>query len=49
MSAGVATTLIYDDDILVPLNVDQQNGDPTARGRRIQFKETLGIGLTYKF
>ncbi|WP_071837650.1 DUF3078 domain-containing protein [Hymenobacter norwichensis] len=48
-SASVATTLIYDDDILVPLNVDQQNADGTARGRRIQFKETLGIGLTYKF
>ena len=48
-SASVATTLVYDDDILVPLNVDEQNGDPTARGRRIQFKETLGIGLTYKF
>jgi Protein of unknown function (DUF3078) len=48
-SASVATTLVYDDDILVPLNVDEQNGDPNARGRRIQFKETLGIGLTYKF
>lgn len=48
-SASVATTLIYDDDILVPLNVDQQNAEGTARGRRIQFKETLGIGLTYKF
>ena len=47
--ASVATTLVYDDDILVPLNVDQQNADGTARGRRIQFKETLGIGLTYKF
>ena len=48
-SASVATTLIYDDDILVPLNADEQNADLTARGRRIQFKETLGIGLTYKF
>ena len=48
-SASVATTLIYDDDILVPLNAGGQSGDPAARGRRIQFKETLGIGLTYKF
>jgi len=48
-SASVATTLIYDDDILVPLNQDEQNSNLTARGRRIQFKETLGIGLTYKF
>ncbi|UOG74443.1 DUF3078 domain-containing protein [Hymenobacter tibetensis] len=48
-SASVAATLIYDDDILVPLNADKQNAELTARGRRIQFKETLGIGLTYKF
>ncbi|WP_375433915.1 DUF3078 domain-containing protein [uncultured Hymenobacter sp.] len=48
-SASVATALVYDDDVLVPLNADQQNSDFTARGRRIQFKETLGIGLTYKF
>ncbi|HEX8427692.1 DUF3078 domain-containing protein [Hymenobacter sp.] len=49
ISASVAATLVYDDDVLVPLNADQQNSDFTARGRRIQFKETLGIGLTYKF
>jgi hypothetical protein len=48
-NASVAATLIYDDDILVPLNADKQNAELTARGRRIQFKETLGIGLTYKF
>lgn len=48
-SASVAATLVYDDDILVPLNAKEQNGDPLARGRRIQFKETVGIGLTYKF
>ncbi|MBC8084465.1 MAG: DUF3078 domain-containing protein [Hymenobacter sp.] len=47
--ASVAATVVYDDDILVPLNVDEQNADATARGRRIQFKETLGIGLNYKF
>ncbi len=49
LSASVATTLIYDDDILVPLNRDEQNGDPLARGRRVQYKQTMGIGLTYKF
>ncbi|MDF7812975.1 DUF3078 domain-containing protein [Hymenobacter sp. YC55] len=48
-SASVATALVYDDDVLVPLNADKQNKDFNAQGRRIQFKETLGIGLTYKF
>ncbi|RYU78843.1 DUF3078 domain-containing protein [Hymenobacter persicinus] len=48
ISSSIATTLVYDDDVLVPLD---GNGDgvPDGRGRRIQFKETLGIGLTYKF
>ncbi|SHJ70152.1 Protein of unknown function [Hymenobacter daecheongensis DSM 21074] len=48
ISSSIATNLVYDDDVLVPLD---RNGDgvPDGRGRRIQFKETLGIGLTYKF
>ncbi|WP_400193361.1 DUF3078 domain-containing protein [Hymenobacter sp. B81] len=48
ISASVATVLVYDDDILVPIDRNE-DGQPDARGRRIQFKETLGIGLTYKF
>ncbi|MFD2786986.1 DUF3078 domain-containing protein [Hymenobacter rubripertinctus] len=47
-SASVTTLLVYDDDVLVP--VDRNNdGISDGRGRRIQFKETLGIGLNYKF
>lgn len=45
ISANVATILMYDDDILVPIG----DGSSGEKGRRIQFKETLGIGLTYKF
>lgn len=45
VNASIATVLIYDDDTPVPI----QGGAEGARGRRIQFKETLGIGLTYKF
>lgn len=45
ISANIATVLIYDDDIPVPT----ANGPEGAKGRRIQFKETLGIRLTYKF
>ncbi|MET4105527.1 DUF3078 domain-containing protein [Hymenobacter sp. UYP22] len=48
VSASVTTLLIYDDDIRVPLDRDE-DGIPDDRGRRVQFKETLGIGLTYKF
>jgi hypothetical protein len=48
ISASITSLLIYDDDILVPLNRDAAQ-TPGARGKRVQFKETLGIGLTYKF
>ncbi|RSK37173.1 DUF3078 domain-containing protein [Hymenobacter metallilatus] len=48
VSASVTTLLVYDDDIRVPLDRNE-DGVPDDRGRRIQFKETLGIGLTYKF
>ena len=45
ISANVATILMYDDDIPVPIG----DGISGEKGRRIQFKETLGIGLTYRF
>ncbi|GAA4014184.1 DUF3078 domain-containing protein [Hymenobacter fastidiosus] len=48
ISSSIATTLVYDDDVLVPLD-ENEDGVPDGRGRRIQFKEILGIGLTYKF
>ncbi|PJJ54522.1 DUF3078 domain-containing protein [Hymenobacter chitinivorans] len=48
ISSSITTTLVYDDDVLVPVDRNE-DGTPDSRGRRIQFKETLGIGLTYRF
>jgi hypothetical protein len=48
ISSSIATTLVYDDDVLVPVDRND-DGIPDSRGRRVQFKETLGIGLTYRF
>lgn len=43
LSANFITNLIYDHDILVPLD------DTGRKGRRIQLKQLLGVGLSYKF
>jgi len=44
ISATLATTLIYDDDVKIA-----SSSDPTDVGPRTQFKEILGIGFSYKF
>jgi hypothetical protein len=51
ISANFNTDLIYDDKIKVPFD---KNGDGTiaageAVGSKIQFKEILGVGFSYKF
>jgi hypothetical protein len=51
ISASICTDLIYDDKIKVPFD---QNGDGTivageSVGSKIQFKEILGVGFSYKF
>ncbi len=48
ISATINTQLIYDHDIDIAVD---ENGDDIidAVGPRIQFKEVLGIGFTYKF
>ncbi|MEN8928486.1 MAG: DUF3078 domain-containing protein [Flavobacteriales bacterium] len=46
ISASIATSLIYDHDILLPLTDDAGNA---FTGRRVQFKEVLNIGFSYKF
>jgi len=51
ISANISTQLIYDDKIKVPFD---KNGDGKietgeAVGSKIQFKEILGVGLSYKF
>ncbi len=48
ISATIGTQLIYDDDILI--GVDTNNdGTVDVMGPRVQFKEVLTAGLTYKF
>ncbi|HSI90912.1 MAG TPA: DUF3078 domain-containing protein [Adhaeribacter sp.] len=48
ISVTIFTDLIYDDDIDVPLDRND-DGIMDGKGPRIQFKETLGVGLSYKF
>ncbi|MCX6276843.1 MAG: DUF3078 domain-containing protein [Bacteroidetes bacterium] len=43
LAASIQTQLIYDDDVMI-------QSEPTEpAGPRTQFKELLGVGLTYKF
>ncbi len=48
ISTTLFTHLIYDDDIRIPVEFDADN-NPTRFGPRTQFKQTFGIGLSYKF
>lgn len=48
LSANLITNLIYDDDIQVPLD-ENEDGLIEGTGRRVQFKEMFGVGLNYKF
>mgnify|MGYP000919492557 FL=1 len=47
ISATVNTLLLYDDDILIKVDEDFE-GEPVM-GKRAQFKEVIGVGLTYRF
>ena len=51
ISASVGATVIYDNDIAVPLKttVNGIDGYYGAAGPRTQFRHTLGVGLAYKF
>lgn len=46
LSATISTHLIYDDDVNIAI-VDA-DGNQTAFGPRVQFKEVLGVGLAWK-
>lgn len=48
LSANLITNLIYDDDIKVPLDRND-DGEVDSSGSRIQFKEMFGVGLNLKF
>lgn len=48
LSASVFVHMIYDDDILI--NVGRsKDGTSDIRGPRLQVKQSIGIGLSYKF
>lgn len=48
ITVSLATHLIYDDDVMI--NIDSNNdGTIDMTGPRTQFKEVLGVGLSYKF
>ena len=48
ISVTVSTQLIYDDDVDILVDNDD-DGTIDEVGPRTQFKEVLGVGLTYKF
>ena len=48
ISATISTQLLYDHDIDIAVDTDG-DGVIDAAGPRTQFKEVLGIGLSYKF
>lgn len=48
LSASLFVHLIYDDDIMI--DVDRSgDGNIDGKGPRVQLKETMGIGFSYKF
>ncbi len=48
LSANLATRLIYDHDILIDID-DNGDGEFDRQGRRVQFMEMFGAGLSIKF
>ncbi|HOY39550.1 MAG: DUF3078 domain-containing protein [Bacteroidales bacterium] len=52
ISATITTQLMYDDDIIIAVDRNDDgviNATDGPGGPRLQFKEILGIGFTYKF
>ncbi len=48
LTASISTHLIYDHDILIAVDRDE-DGEPDGVGPRTQFKEVLAVGLSFKF
>ncbi|TND08539.1 MAG: hypothetical protein FD123_2043 [Bacteroidetes bacterium] len=48
ISAGISTQLIYDQDVAVPVDRND-DGINDGTGPRVQFKEVFGIGFSAKF
>lgn len=49
ITASISTQMIYDHDIPVPVERDINGVKVKGTGPRLQFKEVLAIGLSYKF
>ena len=50
ISASISTNLIYDHDIPVPVERTDANGATyMSTGPRLQFKQVLAVGFSYKF
>jgi len=47
LAVSINTVVIYDDDINIIIK--DKSGNITGQGPRIQFKEVVGIGFSYKF
>jgi len=48
ISVTVATHLLYDDDIKIGIDTNN-DGTPNKFGPRTQYKQVIGVGLSYKF
>jgi hypothetical protein len=48
LSANLTTNLIYDDDIKIPTD-DNNDGTIDSNGPKVQFKEMFGLGINLKF
>lgn len=48
LSLSINTTLLYDDDVDIEVDTND-DGVIDAEGPRIQFKESVGVGLTFEF
>ncbi len=47
LAFSINSILIYDDDIII--EIKDKQGNTTGKGPRIQFKEIVGLGFSYKF
>lgn len=50
LNVSLTTNLLYDQDILIPKNVESSPGVFTVENKpRVQFKQVFSLGLSYKF
>ncbi len=49
LSASITTNMIYDHDIPVPVKRTENGVTVNGTGPRLQFKQVLAIGISYKF